>query len=90
MQKAVTADLDNAIQSSIFGSYIYNNTRTSFEFQNIFGEINDISEGLSGLLGTDSIDLSAKNISALARFEYHPPTKHIRSANLRIRMVKGR
>lgn len=89
LAEGVTADLDNAIQSSVFGSYIYNNTRTSFEFQNIFGEINDISDGLSGLLGTDSIDLSAKNISAIARFEYHPPTKHIRSANLEFGWSRG-
>ena len=89
LSEGVTADLDNAIQSSVFGSYIYNNTRTSFEFQNIFGEINDISDSLSGLLGTDSIDLSAKNISALARFEYHPPTNLIRSANLEFGWSRG-
>ena len=89
LAEGVTADLDNAIQSSIYGSYILNNTRTSFEFQNIFGKINDISEGLSGLLGTDSIDISAKNISAIARFEYHPPSSLVRSANLEFGWSRG-
>jgi len=89
LSDGITADLDPGINWSVFASYIHSNTRLSFEFQNIFGEINDISEPLSGILGQDSIDLGVENISFVTRFEYHPPISAIVESVLEFGFANG-
>lgn len=87
--EGITADLDPAINWSVYASYRYNRARFSFEFQNLFGEIKDIGEPANLLLGQDNIDISASNIATVARVEYHPPINEIRSANLEFGWASG-
>lgn len=74
----LTADLDPAVNWSVFASYLYDNTfKFSFELQNIFGEINSIDSPVSDLLGDDDIKIGAENISLVARTEYYPDYKYL-------------
>ncbi|MGH7885742.1 MAG: hypothetical protein ACRENO_08625 [Thermodesulfobacteriota bacterium] len=69
----LTADLDPAVNWSLYASYLYqNNLKFSFEFQNLIGQISDIGEPVSSFLGDDEIDIGAENISLVARAEYYP------------------
>jgi len=89
ISEGITANLDPGINSSLFGSYVYDEMRFSFEFQNIFGEINNISEPLNEILGSESINISAENISFVARAEYHPPFSSIYDAAIEFGFAKG-
>lgn len=69
----LTADLENAVNWSVHGSYFYDKKlKFSFEFQNLIGEISNIGEPVSTFLGDDDIKIGPENISLVARTEYYP------------------
>lgn len=88
LSDGITADLDDTINWSAYAIYRYDPFRFSFEFQQLFGKISNISEPLRSAVG-ERINITGDNISLITRVEYHPPSYFVRSANLEFGFAGG-
>ena len=68
----LTGDLDNNVNWSIYAKYAYDPFFVSFEFQDLFGKINDLEEPLPSILGNNDIDISPEDFLLAARVGYDP------------------
>jgi len=63
----LSGDLEKNINWSLYGSYNIGSFFLAFEFQNIFGEINDLEEPLPLVIGSSDVDISAENFLFVLR-----------------------
>lgn len=77
LSNGLRADIDYAINWSLYSRYKKDPFVFSFEFQDLFGKINDLEDPLPATIGSNSIKISPKNLLVAGRVEFYPPVKDV-------------
>jgi hypothetical protein len=77
LSNGLTADLSNTFEWSFYSRYKKDPFVFSFEFQDLFGKVNNLQAPLPTFIGSNSIDISPKNFLLAGRVEFYPSVKWI-------------
>jgi hypothetical protein len=77
VSSGLTGDLDNTVSWSLYTKYKFDRFFAAFEFQDLFGKVNNLEQPLPLILGNDAIDISPENFLLAARVGYDPAPSFI-------------